>query len=100
MVTQFIKTVAMKLLVEDEYIIDTVLMNCVTTLNTHFGWHGELNEIPHIAKGVKRDTRRSQVDSLREAKNVVLAVSTHAHFRKRLQSSSQLTKRCLFHLNC
>ena len=67
---------AMKLLVEDEYIIDTVLMNCVTTLNTHFGLHGELNEIPHIAKGVKRETRRGQVDSLREAKNVVLAVST------------------------
>ena len=67
-------TLAMKILVEDEYVIDTVLMNCVTTLNTHFGLHGEAEEVPHIAQGVKRETRRGQVDSMREAKNVILAV--------------------------
>ena len=65
---------AMKLLVEDEYVIDTVLMNCVTTLNTHFNLHGDPNQVPNLAQGVKRETRRGQVDSLREAKNVIFCL--------------------------
>ncbi|CAB9502209.1 expressed unknown protein [Seminavis robusta] len=67
-------TMAMKILVEDEYVIDTVLMNCVTTLNTYFDLHGQPNQVPNLTSGVKRETRRGQVDSLRQAKNVVFCL--------------------------
>jgi hypothetical protein len=67
-------TLAIKILVEDEYVIDTVLMNCVTTLNTHLDLHGSPNQVPHLAQGVKRETRRGQVDDLRQAKNVVFCL--------------------------
>jgi len=66
---------AMKMLVEDEYVIDTILMNCVTALNTFFELQGnEPNQVPNLAQGVKRDTRRGQVDSLRKAKNVIFCL--------------------------
>lgn len=66
--------VAMRILVEDEYVIDTVLMNCVTTLNTYYDLHGNPNKVPNLAEGLKRETRRGQVDSMREAKNVIFCL--------------------------
>ncbi|CAB9515800.1 expressed unknown protein [Seminavis robusta] len=66
--------IAIKMLVEDEYIIDTVSMNCVTTLNKYYNLHGDPMQIPNLAQGVKRDTRRGAVDSMREAKNVIFCL--------------------------
>ena len=54
--------------------VDTVMMNCVTTLNTHFDLHGEPDQVPNLAEGLKRETRRGQVDSMREAKNVIFCL--------------------------
>ena len=65
---------AIKILVEDEYVVDTVLMNCVTTLNTYYETHEEVEELPNLAEGLQRETRRGQVDSLRQAKNVVFCL--------------------------
>jgi len=67
--------IAIKILVEDEYIIDTVIMNCVTTLNKYYGIKaGDPMQIPNLAKGVKRETRRGAVDSMRQAKNVIFCL--------------------------
>ena len=65
---------AIRLLVEDEYIIDTVIMNCVTTLNTYYDIAGDPMQVPNLAQGVKRETRRGAVDSMREAKNVIFCL--------------------------
>ena len=65
---------AMKILVEDEYVVDTVLMNCVTTLNTYYESLGEPEQLPNLAEGLKRETRRGQVDSMRQAKNVIFCL--------------------------
>lgn len=64
---------AMKILVEDEYVIDTVLMNCVTTLNKHYDLQAE-EQVPNLAEGLRKETRRGQVDSMRQAKNVVFCL--------------------------
>ena len=54
--------------------IDTVIMNCVTTLNKYYNLHGEPNQVPNLATGVKRETRRGAVDSMRQAKNVIFCL--------------------------
>lgn len=66
--------IAIKILVEDEYVIDTVIMNCVTTLNKYYQLEGDPMHIPNLAHGVKRETRRGAVDSLRKAKNVIFCL--------------------------
>ena len=66
--------IAIRLLVEDEYVIDTVIMNCVTTLNKYYELEGDPMQVPNLAQGVKRETRRGAVDSLRQAKNVIFCL--------------------------
>lgn len=59
----------------DQYIIDTVIMNCVTTLNKYYEIPaGDPMQVPNLAQGVKRETRRGAVDSMREAKNVIFCL--------------------------
>ena len=50
-------------------------MNCVTTLNKYYDIPaGDPMQVPNLAKGVKRETRRGAVDSMREAKNVIFCL--------------------------
>ena len=50
-------------------------MNCVTTLNKYYDIQaGDPMQVPNLAQGVKRETRRGAVDSMREAKNVIFCL--------------------------
>lgn len=82
--------IAIRLLVENEYIIDTVIMNCVTTLNTHYNLHGDPMQVPNLAKQFQRDTRRGAVDTLREAKNVIFCLDYSGSMNgERMQRANQ-----------
>lgn len=72
--TETAARIALKMLVEDDYIIDTVLMNSVTTINKHFNLQGPDMAVPNMTQLVKRETRRGQVDSMRAAKNVIFCL--------------------------
>jgi len=60
----------MRMLVEDEYIIDTVIVNSITAVDRYY--KAEKIRVPTVnaAQYLARDTRKAQVNTMREAKNV------------------------------
>ena len=62
--------IAMQMLVEDEYVIDTVIVNALTAVNGYF--RSEKIRIPatNATQYLQRETRKAQVNVLREAKNI------------------------------
>ena len=72
--TESAARIAIKMLAEDEFIIDTVYMNAITCINKHYDLQGEDMALPNMVQVVKRDTRRGQVDTMRAAKNVIFCL--------------------------
>jgi Mg-chelatase subunit ChlD len=62
--------IAMRMLVEDEYIIDTTIVNALQFVNQYFNIEGIKIPTVNATQYLKRETRKSQVNVLREAKNV------------------------------
>lgn len=62
--------IAMRMLVEDEYIIDTIIVNALTAVQRYFEKEGIRIPRMNATQYLQRDTRKAQVNVLREAKNV------------------------------
>ncbi|CAB9506181.1 expressed unknown protein [Seminavis robusta] len=62
--------IAMRMLVEDEYIIDTVIVNASTAVNRYFQSEGIRIPTINATQYLQRETRKAQVNVMREAKNV------------------------------
>lgn len=62
--------IAMRMLVEDEYIIDTVIVNALTAITQYFKAEGIRIPATNSTHYLRRETRKAQVNVLREAKNI------------------------------
>lgn len=62
--------IAMRMLVEDEYIIDTVIVNAMTAVKRYFETQGIRIPRLNATQYLQRETRKAHVNVLREAKNV------------------------------
>ena len=62
--------IAMRMLVEDEYIIDTVIVNASTAVNRYYQSEGIRIPTINATQYLQRETRKAQVNVMREAKNV------------------------------
>ena len=68
--TFFAGKIAMRMLVEDEYIIDTIIVNALNAVDQYY--KAEKIRIPALnpTQYLKRETRKAQVNVLQEAKNI------------------------------
>lgn len=77
--------IAMKMLVEDEFVIDTVFVNACTAVNKFF--ESKKARVPTINANqyLQRETRRAQVNVLREAKNVMFCLDYSGSMADRME---------------
>jgi Mg-chelatase subunit ChlD len=92
--------IAMRMLVEDEYIIDTVIVNALTAVNQYFKSEKIRIATINATQYLQRETRRAQVNVLREPKNVFFCLDYSGSMAGERMAHANKNLRWVFDEHC